>query len=113
MSYDTTTVDTVLSVANKIENRFRKCMLNINDIENPAGGSAGALVDVTVEFDEPLPSYVTSYNVQVTPNQDATVFVTSKEVTGFTITLRPRLATDTLAAGTLDVLITWDAGETE
>jgi len=65
-----------------------------------AGASAGAAVSFNVAMALPA-----TYIVQATPNQDATVFVTAKTVTGFTVTLNPRLAANTLAAGTVDLTI--------
>ena len=41
-----------------------------------------------------------NYGVIVTPNQDAVAYVTSKTTTGFSVVLNPRLAANTLAAGT-------------
>jgi len=46
-----------------------------------------------------------SYAVVVCPNQDATVCVSNKTSTGFNVTLTPRLATATLAAGLFDVVV--------
>ncbi len=73
-------------------------------IANAAGGSAGAAVVTAVA----LPSTAdlpANYAVVVNPGQDATWFVSGKTATGFNVTLTPRLATNTLAAGTFDVVI--------
>jgi hypothetical protein len=70
-------------------------------VANAAGGGAGAAVATAVVASE-LPA---AYQVIVTASQDATAFVTSKTATGFTVTLTPRLAATTLAAGTFDCLI--------
>ncbi len=73
-------------------------------VANAACGSAGAAVTVAVTFGYELPA---NYAVFVNPGQDATWFVvnSSKTATGFTVTLEPRLATNTLAAGAIDVLV--------
>lgn len=69
---------------------------------NAAGGGAGTAVTTAVAFAEPLPA---NYEVFVSPNQDATWYVTSKTSLGFNVVLTPRLAATTLAAGTFDVLV--------
>lgn len=66
-------------------------------VANAAGSGAGAAVTVAVTAS--LPS---NYNVMVNPGQDATWWITNKSATGFTINLAPRLAANTLAAGTID-----------
>jgi hypothetical protein len=66
-----------------------------------AGGGAGQPVTLNVTGLS-LPS---SYGVQVTPDQDAVCFVTAKTNSGFTVTLNPRLAANTLAAGHVDIFI--------
>ena len=48
-----------------------------------------------------------SYGVQVTPSQDATAYVSGKTSSGFNVVLEPRLAANTLAVGTFDVLVTY------
>lgn len=70
-------------------------------VANAAGGSAGAAVTVAVSNLQ-LPA---NYSVVVNPAQDATWWVTAKTRTGFTINLAPRLAANTLAAGTIDFLV--------
>lgn len=70
-------------------------------VANAAGGSAGASVTTAVAFSE-LPA---NYSVHVTPNQDATAYVTGKTNSGFNVVLTPRLAANTLAAGTFDVIV--------
>lgn len=67
------------------------------------GGTGGAGTSVEVEVTGlELPEV---YTVNVTPNQDAVCKVTDKTQSGFTLTLYPRLATNTLVAGTADVQI--------
>jgi len=74
-------------------------------VANVIGGGAGAAVVTAVgaaQFPEGLPA---NYQVIVTVGQDAVAFVTAKTTTGFNVTLEPRLAANTLAAGTFDVLV--------
>lgn len=79
----------------------RKIIGQLVDVANVAGAGAGDSV-TTVVSGLSLPS---KYTVMVMPNQDAVAFVTLKTTAGFSVTLKPRLAADTLAAGTFDVLI--------
>jgi hypothetical protein len=74
------------------------------NVANLIGGGAGQSIVTAVAFAAPMPD--ATYSVQVTPHQDAVAFVTAKTVSGFNVTLTPRLAADTLAAGTFDVLVT-------
>lgn len=64
-----------------------------------ASGAAGAAVTVAVTGLKGLPA---NYVVIVNPGQDATWFVSGKTATGFTITLTPRLAANSLSAGSID-----------
>lgn len=80
----------------------------LRDVAFAAGGGAGLASTVTV--DAALISGLKlppNYAVQVTPNKDAIAYVTGKSATGFTVTIYPRLAANTLAAGTMDI---WIAG---
>jgi hypothetical protein len=67
-----------------------------------AAGTAGASVTTAVTFGYGLTA---NYTVLVSPNQDATWFVSSKTSTGFNVVLTPRLAANSLAAGTFDVIV--------
>lgn len=71
-------------------------------IAHAIGAGAGLAVATPVTAIKELPP---NYTVLVVPNQDATVWITAKTQAGFTINQAPRLAADTLAAGTVDVLI--------
>jgi hypothetical protein len=71
-------------------------------VANGVGGGAGQAVTVAVAFAGELPA---NYAVMVNPGQDATWFVSGKTNNGFNVTLTPRLAANTLAAGTFDVLV--------
>lgn len=70
-------------------------------IANAAGGGAGQSVTVAVSVKN-LPA---KYAVFVSPSQDATWWITNRTQSGFTINLAPRLAANTLAVGTLDLLV--------
>jgi len=70
-------------------------------VANVAGGSAGASVTVAVTGLR-LPA---KFTVFVTPDQDATHWISGRSAAGFTVNLSPRLAASTLAAGTLDILV--------
>lgn len=73
-------------------------------VANAAGSGAGASVAVAVTGLGLPPNYA----VVVNPGQDATWYVapSSKTNSGFTVTLNPRLASATLAAGTIDIIVT-------
>ena len=72
------------------------------DVANLIGAGAGLSVVTAVVFGKELPAV---YTVQVTPGQDAVAFVSAKTNLGFNVTLYPRLAANTLAAGTFDVTV--------
>lgn len=71
------------------------------DVATDAGGGAGQAVTKDIAGLS-LPAI---YTVNVIPDQDATAFVTLKTQSGFRITLRPRLAANTLSAGHVDIQI--------
>lgn len=79
----------------------RVIMGMLADVANAAGGGAGTSVTTPVAMTG-LPA---SYAVHVTPSQDATFYVTNKTTAGFDVVLTPRLAANTLAAGTFDVVV--------
>jgi len=91
----------VSSRSDPLTNEDRVILLVKKGLANAAGGSAGAAVTIAVTGLE-LPA---SYTVQVTPSQDATAWITSRTQAGFTVNLAPRLAANTLAAGTVDVVV--------
>ncbi|MDW3683097.1 hypothetical protein RA280_15330 [Cupriavidus sp. CV2] len=70
-------------------------------VANVVGGGAGAAVVTAVA----IPNLPAKYSVLVNPGQDATWFVSGKTANGFNVTLNPRLAANTLAAGTFDVTV--------
>lgn len=74
---------------------------HIPAVPNVIGAGAGLAV-VTAVAVKNLPA---KYSVLINPGQDATWFVSGKTATGFNVTLNPRLAANTLAAGTFDAVI--------
>jgi len=72
------------------------------NVANGAGSGAGAALAVPLTGFDDLPA---NYAVLVNPGQDATWYVSAKSATGFTVTLTPRLAANTLAAGSFDVVV--------
>lgn len=79
----------------------RVIVANLVDVATLIGGGAGQTV-VTAVSCKGLPA---KYTVNVTPNQDAVAYVTLKTQNGFTVTLSPRLAANTLAAGKIDIQV--------
>ncbi|MHB1266298.1 MAG: hypothetical protein ACYCY2_01700 [Acidithiobacillus ferriphilus] len=73
-----------------------------NNVANAAAAAAGDSVTVALTLAGELPA---SYGVQVTPSQPCAVSV-AKSGNALTITLTPLASTVTLAAGTIDVLVT-------
>lgn len=79
------------------------CVIGIyNNIATAAGAAAGDAVTVPLTLKGELPP---SYNVQVTPSQPCAVSV-AKSGNQITVTLTPLSSSATLAAGTIDVLVT-------
>ena len=79
----------------------RIIMLLKKAFANGVGSGAGAALAVPVTGLR-LPA---SYAVFVNPSQDATHWISNRTQTGFTVNLAPRLAANTLAAGTFDLLV--------
>lgn len=99
MSFDVHTVAVVPGTNLNANDRLHVGLLQ--GVANLVGGSAGAAVAVAVTGLK-LPS---KYTVVVSPSQDSTWYITAKTATGFTVNLLPRLASETLAAGTFDLAI--------
>lgn len=64
------------------------------------GGSAGAAVSVNVAG-----SFPANYSVFPSVGADLVVNITAKTPAGFTVNIEPRLAANTIAAGTLDLFV--------
>jgi hypothetical protein len=87
--------------AAQLANLDRLLLGLIKGIANGVGGGAGVAVTVAVAVKN-LPA---NYTVLVNPKQDATWFTSTHTATGFNVTLTPRLAANTLGAGTFDAVI--------
>jgi len=98
MSLPVHTIDVLPGSAQAQKDRVT--FANLVGVANSAGGGAGQSVTVAVALALPA-----SYSVMVNPGQDATWYVSGKTTTGFNVTLTPRLAANTLASGTFDVLV--------
>lgn len=72
----------------------------LEGIANAAGGGAGLSVTTAVSMTLP-----TNYTVLAEMSQDATYYITSKTTTGFNVVMNPRLAANTLASGSFNVVI--------
>lgn len=75
-------------------------------VANLIGGGAGAAVVTAVAVPGGILPANGNYFVDVETSQDCTAFVSGKTANGFNVTLEPRLAANTLAAGTFNVNIT-------
>ncbi len=75
-------------------------------VANGSGG-AGATVTVAVTVPgAPLPAngnYFVDYDLPA----DYTVFTTAKTAAGFTVNIQPRLAANSVAAGTFNLWVSW------
>ena len=79
------------------------CVIGIyNNVPTAAAAAAGDAVVTTLTLQGELPP---SYGVQVTPSQPCAISV-AKAGNVATITMTPLASTVTLAAGTIDVLVT-------
>ena len=67
-----------------------------------AAGAAGATVSTAVTFGNELPP---NYAVLVDTGQDAYAWVTAKTSNGFTVNMAPVLSTNSVAAGTFNVVV--------
>lgn len=92
----------VADASDPLANPDRLGVLFKTQLANGVGGGAGAAVAIVLAGME-LPA---AYNVQATPSQDATVWISARTQAGFTVNIAPRLAATTLGAGFIDVLVT-------
>jgi hypothetical protein len=72
-------------------------------IANGTGGGAGQVVSVAVAVPKSAGLPSSAYFVDVELSQDATYWISAKTSAGFTVNIEPRLAANTLAAGTFNV----------
>ena len=73
-------------------------------VANAVGSGAGVAVTTTVTL-SPSANLPANYSVLVNTGQDATWYVTNKTSHTFDVVLTPRLAANTLAAGTFDCVL--------
>lgn len=82
----------------------------IPNIPTEAGSGAGAAVTITVNFSEAnLPSDL-NYCIRPIASQACSIHYANKAITGFDVVLTPLTSGVTLAAGTLDVVVSWARG---
>ncbi len=80
----------------------RKIFVSLPMQAMPAGANPGAAVTLEITSLEDMPA---SYSIVAMPDQDAVAFATNKTANGFTLNVNPRLASETLVAGTVDILV--------
>jgi hypothetical protein len=100
----------MLGFSTLTSNLARPIALFAATVANAAGSGAGASVTVTVNniidsFGDGLLPSDTDYVVNALASQPATVTVSGKTASGFTLTLAPISSGTTLAAGTIDVMV--------
>jgi hypothetical protein len=84
-----------------LSNPDRLKLVMLFGVANAAGGGAGAAVTTPISGIQLPPNYF----VDIELSQDATYFITGKTQTGFNVVMNPRLAANTLAAGTFNIKI--------
>lgn len=82
--------------------RTDRVFLGMQSVAFAAGAAAGDSVTATVTWNEPLP---TTYEVFFAPQADIAAYVSAPTALGFTVNVQPRLATETIAAGNIGVLV--------
>ncbi len=93
-----------LNTGNIIEN-YRVNRAIYSQVPNPAGSGAGASVTITVDFGGL--TVKTPYSVFITPDQACFCHVTARTATGFSVILTPTASGNTLAAGLIDIDVTF------
>lgn len=71
-------------------------------VANVVGAGAGDAVTAAVVFAGPMPD--ANYVVLFDAGQDVVCYASAKTTLGFTANINPRLAANTVAAGTLNIL---------
>lgn len=94
-------IHTIANLAGAPFTRTDRVFMGVTVAPYGAGGSAGAAVTVPVTGLDLPPSALVFASLGV----DATAFVSGQSSTGLTLTIQPRLASATLAAGSVGVLI--------
>lgn len=70
-------------------------------------GAAGATVTVNVPVQDGILPPSAQYFVDYDLPADYTVFTTAKTANGFTVNIQPRLAANSVAAGTFNLQVSW------
>lgn len=70
-------------------------------------GSAGQTVAVAVPAQDNVLPASAQYFVDCDLPADYTYFVTARTASGFTVNIQPRLAANSVAAGTFNVQVSW------
>jgi hypothetical protein len=84
-----------------LQNSDRLVLGTLNGVANAAGGGAGQSVATAITGMSLPPKY----QVIVDPGQDATCWITAMTAAGFTVNMSPRLAANTLAAGSFNATV--------
>lgn len=107
MAIDTTIIEKPINFQNVANQNvsYKVVHLHLKDIANVVGGGAGLSVTTAVAV-AGLPA---TYMVFVGCHQKSAAYVTAKTTTGFNVVLSPILAAETLAAGTFDCLVVYEA----
>lgn len=92
-----------LSSSSDVSNFDDRVGLLRKKVAHGAGGGAGAAVAVAITGLQ-LPA---NYYAAAVPSQDATVWISARSQTGFTVNIAPRLAATTLASGSIDLILTY------
>lgn len=107
------TVDSVLVERPTVwgnANGYNVAEVLMPNIPTDVSGGAGQDVTVSVVFSEGnLPTNL-NYTIQAVANQACAISYDNKAITGFDIILSPLASGVTLAAGTVDVIVSWTQG---
>ena len=97
-----TPIHTMAVIDGSVFARGDRVLVGMLSTTNVIGSGAGAAVTKAITFGEPMPA---NYFVDFDAGQDAVCFATNKTSAGFTLNILPRLAANTLAVGTVNMLI--------
>jgi hypothetical protein len=82
----------------------------IPNVPTLVAGGAGQAVTTSIAFSEAnLPADL-NYTIQAMPDQACAVSYDNKATTGFDVILTPLTSGVTLAAGAMDIVVTWSRG---
>jgi hypothetical protein len=110
----TVTVDSTLverpTLYGNTDGYYNVAEVIIPNVPTLVAGGAGQAVTTSIAFsEENLPEDL-NYVIQVTPDQACAVSYDNKSTTGFDVILTPLSGGVTLAAGTMDIVVTWPRG---